>query len=139
MNVKRVIAQLKQKYPGKVIIENKNKQGVTTEIICEIEPTSDHPEYSVAIAVIDSSTLHYHKKITETYKVLKGTLAVFKINEEIKLEEGDDLIIKPGEIHSNLGDETWIECTSSPGWEVDDYINLETIIKKYTAREEGMG
>lgn len=135
MDVKRVRKQLKQKYPGKVIIENKNKEGVTTEIICEIEPKSSHPEYSVAIAVIDSSTLHYHKRITETYKVLKGTLTVFKTNEEVKLEEGDELIIKPGEIHSNLGDETWIECTSKPGWEVDDYINLEPIMKKYTARK----
>ena len=134
MNVKRVRKNLKEKYPDKVIIENKNEEGVTTEIICENEPTSDHPEYSIAIAVIDSSTLHYHKKVTETYKVLKGTLTVFKTNEEVKLEEGDELIIKPGEIHSNLGDETWVECRSKPGWEIDDYINLEPIIKKYTAR-----
>lgn len=137
MNVKQVIKQLKQKYPNKVIIENKDNEGVTTEIICEIKQTSDHPEYSVAIAVIDFSTLHYHKKITETYKVLEGTLTVFKTNEEIKLEEGDELIIKPGEIHSNLGNETWIECTSKPGWEIDDYINLEPIMKKYTARKIG--
>jgi mannose-6-phosphate isomerase-like protein (cupin superfamily) len=135
MNVKGVIKQLKKEYPGKVIIENKNKDGVTTEIICEIEKTSDHPEYSVAVAVIDSSILHYHKKITETYKVLKGTLTVFKTNEEVKLEKGDELIIKPGEIHSNLGNESWIECVSNPGWEIDDYIKLDPIIKKYTDRE----
>ena len=134
MNVKRIIKQLEQKYPGKVIIENKNDKGITTEIICEIEPTACYPSYSIAIAVIDSSVLHFHKKITETYKVLKGKLTVFKKNKEVRLKRGDKLVIKPGEIHSNLGDETWIKCSSNPGWTIDDYINLETIIKKYTAR-----
>jgi len=136
MEVKKIIKKLKRKYPGKTIIENKNDKGFTTEIICEIEPTLNHPKYSIAIAVIDSSTLHYHKKTTEIYKVLRGELTVFKKNKEYKIKRGDELVIKPGEIHSNIGNETWVECISEPGWTVDDYINLETIIKKYTARKD---
>jgi len=134
MNVAKVIAELKKKYPGKAIVENKNKKGITTEIICETEPTSDHPKYSVAIAVIDSSTLHYHKKITETYEVLKGKLKIFKKNKECVVRKGEKVIIKPGEIHSNKGKETWVTVYSEPGWMVDDYINLEEMIKKYLKR-----
>ena len=135
MNATNVIQKLKKDYPGKTIIENKNESGITTEIICEIEPTKEHPEYSLAIAIIDSATLHYHKRITEIYKVIKGTLTVFKKNKEITLKKGEDLVIKPGEIHSNKGKETWIECYSEPGWMIEDYINIEPIMKKYLPRK----
>lgn len=137
MNVKKIIRKLKKQYPGRVIIENKNEKGVTTEIICELDSTKDR---SCAIAVIDSSTIHYHRKITETYKVLEGTLKVFKYDEskkeyfEHKVKECESIVINPGEIHSNLGDETWVEVISEPQWTIDDYINLETILKKYVGR-----
>jgi hypothetical protein len=138
VDVSRVIQQLEKKYPGKRIIENKNKNGVTTEIVCEVESEKDR---SFAIAVIDSSPIHYHKIITEDYRVIKGILAVlkfFKSKEEYKetiVHEGEHITIKPGEIHSNLGKETWVEVTSNPPWSIDDYYNLETLIKKYTARK----
>jgi len=135
MNATNVIQKLKKDYPGKTIIENKNEKGVTTEIICEIEPTQEHPEYSLAIAIIDSSTLHYHRRITEIYKVIKGNLTVFKKNKEFTLKNGEDLNIKPGEIHSTKGNETWIECYSEPGWMIEDYINIEPIMKKYLPRK----
>lgn len=63
MNVKKVIGELQRKYPGKPILKNIEQN--PTEILCEIEPTENHPDYSVTIAVIDKSILHYHKKITE--------------------------------------------------------------------------
>ncbi|PIV11113.1 hypothetical protein COS50_01940 [Candidatus Roizmanbacteria bacterium CG03_land_8_20_14_0_80_35_26] len=74
MNTKIIIKKLQQLYPGKTIIENKNNHGVTTEIICEINPTERHPSHSTAVAVIDLSTIHYHKKITEIYKILSWRL-----------------------------------------------------------------
>lgn len=141
MNVKAVVKELKRKYPGKTIIENKNEQGITTEIVCEIETTSDHPEYSTAIAVIDSAIIHYHKKLTETYKVLKGELKIFKYDKnkieykEHVVKEGESIVINPGEIHSNLGNEIWVEVFSKPGWTIDDYYNLEVILKKYIKGE----
>jgi mannose-6-phosphate isomerase-like protein (cupin superfamily) len=140
MNVKKVIKLLRQKYPNKTIIENKNSKRITTEIICEIESTNKHSHYSIAIAVIDSSTIHYHRKITEIYKVMKGNLKVFKYNikrnfyKEYIIKRNKSITIKPGEIHSNLGKETWVECYSKPGWLIDDYINLEEILKKYILR-----
>lgn len=138
MNVIKVIDELKRKYPNKKIIENKNEDGITTEIVCEINSKKTN---SFAIAIIDSSTIHYHKKITETYKVIKGSLKIFKYNDKRKeykeytIENGKSIAIKPGEIHSNLGKETWVEVFSEPAWTIDDYINLETIIKKYLKKD----
>jgi len=140
VNTTEIIKKLKKKYPGKAIIENKNEAGRTTEIICETDPTDLHPGYSTAIAVIDASTPHYHKIISETYRVLDGELRIFKYfsgrksYEEKVLEKGESLTIYPGEIHVNKGKETWVEVTSKPGWMRGDYINLEVILKKYLMR-----
>lgn len=138
MNVKKVILELKEKYPEGLVIENKNADGLTTEIICELDSSKDQ---SRAIAVIDSSVIHYHKVITETYKIIKGSLTVLKYSvdrksfEEIVVKEGESIIIKPGELHSNIGNETWVEVISNPAWFIDDFINLDTLLKKYTSKE----
>ena len=113
MNVPKVVSLLRKKYPGKQIIKNKNIHGKVVEILCEIEPTEDHPEYSRAIAVIDSSILHVHKKLTETYKVIKGELLVFMADDNISIKKGESHTMKPGEIHANLGNETWVGRHSS--------------------------
>lgn len=125
MNVKNIIRQLQNLYPGKNIIENKNKDGITTEIICETEPTSDHPDYDKAIAVIDQSSCHYHLKTTEEYLVLKGKLTVVIDGEERELFKGQNLIINPGQCHSAKGDSAWIECVSRPGWTPEDQIAVK--------------
>ena len=140
MNVQEVIKQLATKYPGKTIIENKNAEGTTTEIICELSNHKENPDQSIAIAVIDNSTIHFHKVITEHYKVMKGELTVLKYDsgnrdyKEHKLQEGEKIIVKPGEVHANVGEETWVEVTSNPAWFIEDYINLDTILKKYVSK-----
>lgn len=140
MHTRIILKRLNNKYPGKITIENKNSVGVTTEIICELELTQDHPSWSRAIAVIDSSVIHYHQHIQETYTILKGTLTIFKYDRdkrqyaEYVIKTGQSIVIKPGEIHSNLGKETWVDVYSKPGWVVEDFINLETLLKKYTSR-----
>lgn len=142
MNVQKVINEFNKKYPGRNIIENKNSDGITTEILCELDDnTTKNKDQSLAIAVIDSSTIHYHKVITETYKVLKGKLTIFKYDDskkkydETTFNEGDEIKILPGEIHSNIGDETWVEVVSTPAWFIEDYYNLEVILKKYLERK----
>jgi len=142
MNVQKVIKELKEKYPNGNIIENKNSQGITTEIICEVITSQKNPDESRAIAVIDSSVIHYHKVITETYKVLKGNFTVIKytaekkIFEEIELNAGDFVVMKPGELHSNIGKETWVEVVSTPAWFIEDFINLDILLKKYTSKDK---
>jgi len=120
MNTQNILHQLRQKYPGKTIIKLPEKN--PTEILCEIEPTSKHPEYSEAISIIDQTTPHYHKKTTEIYEIIKGQLTLTVNNKKYTLTEGDQHIIKPGQTHSATGNETWIKATSTPGWIPDDHI-----------------
>lgn len=120
MDYVKVIAKLKRDYPGKKIIRLPEEE--PTEVLCEVEPTEDHPELSVAISVIDKSVPHFHNKVTETYEVLRGTLMVYVDGVRHKLEEGDKLVVKPGLKHYAVGDETWIKCTATPGWVVEDHI-----------------
>lgn len=120
MNVYSVINQLQKKYPGKNIVFNDEDN--VTEIICEIEPTSEHPDYNVAIAVIDASKAHYHKKSKETYKVLKGKLMIYLDGKEFMLTPGESIEIKPKVKHYATGNETWLKVYSNPGWTIDDHF-----------------
>ncbi len=120
MNFQLIVENLKKRYPGKNII--KNDESNPTEILCEIDPANEHPEYSNAVAIIDKSKPHQHNKTTETYKVLKGKLTLHIGNEIKQLNEGDAFVIKPGNIHWAEGRETWVECYSEPGWSIDDHI-----------------
>ncbi|OGV96651.1 hypothetical protein A2W24_01665 [Microgenomates group bacterium RBG_16_45_19] len=120
MNVEVVLKELGQKFPGEKIFRNDEKQ--PTEIICEIEPTSEHPEYSVAVAVIDRSAPHFHHKTEEVYEVLKGELDLYIDGKQLKLKKGEKYTIKPGIKHCAVGQETWIKVTARPGWKIEDHI-----------------
>jgi len=120
MNIKAILDELSVKYPGKTIIKNSEEN--PTEILCEVEPASEHPDYSLAISVIDKSVPHVHKKLTEVYKVIKGKLELHVDSDVIKLAEGEVYTIKPGQIHWAKGNETWIECNSKPGWTAEDHV-----------------
>lgn len=120
MDTKKVIEELKKKYPGKKII--KNDEDIPTEILCEVDPSTGHPEYSLAVAIIDKSTPHTHKKSKETYKVTNGKLVLYVDGKKHELSEGEELIIEPGQTHWAEGNETWVECYSEPGWTFEDHI-----------------
>jgi quercetin dioxygenase-like cupin family protein len=114
MDVQKVIKELEEKYPGKRILDNLG------EIVCETEPAAGPGARGVAIAVVDRSSPHFHKKTVETYKAMKGVLTVFKNGNPYEMREGDVLEIIPGEIHYATGNETWVEAASVPGWSSDD-------------------
>lgn len=120
MNVKKIVKALEKKYPGKNIV--RNPQDNPTEILCEIEPSSEHPERSLAIAVIDNIQPHYHKETEEVYEVTKGILNLFVDNKKYVLKVGDSFTIKPGLVHWAKGDETWFKVSSKPGWIFEDHI-----------------
>jgi len=120
MNAAKVIAKLRQQYPGKTILSSPEDH--PTEILCEVDPPSKHPEYSIAVSVIDQSAQHVHHKITETYTVISGTLKLTKNNTISILHRGESIIIVPGEIHSASGEETWVECIARPAWTPGDHI-----------------
>ena len=115
-----IIEKLQTLYPGKTISGIPEHKPV--EIICEIEPSSDHPEYSTAIAVADKSAAHYHLLSTEIYEVLIGTLTVFIDGEPHILEKGEKITIEPGVIHYVIGEEVWFRVHSRPGWSEDDHF-----------------
>ena len=136
MNVKMIISKPRKQYPGKTIIKNMDKNGLVTEIVCEVEPTQDHPKYSEAIAVIDSSIMHFHKKLQETYTVLSGELMVVTDIKNFRLKRGDKITMKPGTVHANIGNETWTHVYSEPGWTLGDHIPLENLMKEVVARSQ---
>ncbi len=120
MNTNKILKELENLYPGKKIV--KNPEDNPTEILCETEPTEEHADYSVFVAIIDKTLPHYHEHTKEVYEVAKGTLTVMKGKKEFYLIPGDSLTIIPGEIHSAKGQETWIKVTSYPGWTKEDHI-----------------
>ncbi len=122
MNTVGVIKELEEKYPGKKIVKN-NKDN-PSEIICEVEPSSEHPEYSKAIAVIDKSITHFYKQTTEVYKVIQGELVLFLNGKKTILHKGEECSIKPWTIHWAEGNATWVEVSSTPGWIPNDHILL---------------
>lgn len=123
MNVSKVIRQLKTKHPKKAIIQNNPTN--PTEIVCETISSAENPKESVAIAVIDQSIPHFHKKTTEVYEVIKGTLKVKVDEKESLLKEGQKCAIKPNQVHSASGNETWVKCIARPGWKAEDHILIE--------------
>lgn len=123
MNLKKVIEDLKTEYPGKEIILDPPENA--TEIIVEIEPTKDHPEKSLAMAVVGKSKPHYHKKTTEIYEVTRGELNLYIDGKKHVLKEGENMTIEPNTVHYAEGDETWFLTHSKPGWTFEDHILKE--------------
>ncbi len=125
MNSHSILQQLTRQYPSRTIIKNNDKN--PTEIICEIEPTNQHKEYSVAITIIDQSVPHYHKKSTETYEVLKGNLIVTIDGITHSLNAGDSFVIRPNSVHWATGHETWAKVSSKPGWTQTDHFTILSV------------
>ncbi|HUW22231.1 MAG TPA: hypothetical protein VMW41_06230 [Candidatus Bathyarchaeia archaeon] len=123
MNPVKIQKKLERRYPGKKIIKNNGTN--PTEILCEVDPSGNHPQYSLAVSVLDRSFPHVHWKATERYKVIKGKLKIFKDGQGYLLKAGEELTINPGEVHWAEGHETWIECYSEPGWVLEDHILKE--------------
>lgn len=119
MNSPLVIKRLKKLYPNKNIIALPEKY--PTEILCEIDPVSEHTLFSVAVAVIDHSVPHLHKKSVETYTVLQGEIDLYLDGQVFHLKKGEFKQIHPFTIHHAIGKEAWIQCRSEPGWTKEDH------------------
>ena len=100
-------------YPGRNMIRIPPDNPL--EIICEVEPASEHPEYSVAVAVINESARHFDNE-TETYEVMRGRLELTVGNEVVELAEGQTYTIHPGTVHSVRSNSGWVKVTTRPGW-----------------------
>ena len=112
MDVQKIVEEIRKKYPGKNIILNPPEN--PTEIVCEIEPASENPNKSVAIAVLDNNIKHFHRVAKETYEVIKGVLEMSKGGKTYFLSPGQKMVIGPREYHMAKGQETWVKVISEP-------------------------
>ncbi len=120
MDAKKIVDAFLFKYPGRNIVLLPPENPL--EIICEIEPTSEHPDYSIAVAAIDKSEPHCHKASTETYEVLRGRLILKLANRNVILYPGMNYVILPKTVHSAEADAAVVRVTSRPGWTPEDHV-----------------
>lgn len=118
----RIIEELRKKYPGKKAFDLDGRNG---HFVCEVEPTTDHPEYDRAIEVIIASQPHKHLHTTQWYTILKGDLKLHLDNKVIVLHPGDKIAISPNQAHwAESENECWVEILSKPGWTKEDHITI---------------
>jgi ADP-ribose pyrophosphatase YjhB (NUDIX family)/quercetin dioxygenase-like cupin family protein len=126
MNADGIIKKLNNEFPGKVVIPNSKTE--PTEVICEVEPSNEHAEYSLAVAYIKKSSPHRHVKATETYVVEEEKLDLYLDGVKKTLNVGQSFDIVPGVIHWAEGNWARVRVTSKPGWKLDDNIIVEKAV-----------
>ena len=123
-------AELTQKYSGATILDVDDRY--LSEIICVPEPTENHADYSIAVAVIFRNHPHVHRVTHERYQVVKGKLTVYINGQTHVLAAGAGIDIEPGQIHWAEGDGVWIQCPAVPGWLPQDQIRVSAENPLYT-------
>jgi len=110
---KRIMNQLKQKYPGKRVIDDAGSY------FALLEEASDHPEYDLAIQVVIAPTpKHKHKHTTHVYRSIDTPFNLFVDKDSIRVNSGESYTVKPDTVHwlsNDPGTECWLEVMSSPG------------------------
>lgn len=82
----------------------------------------------VHVTIKDSTKKHYHKKLTECYYVLKGSIAVEIDGESEKMEEGSLIMIYPDTTHKawkTCEEDAEILVACCPPWNKEDEILVE--------------
>lgn len=127
MDASETTAYFASQYPDKNVV--KLPADDPTEIICEVMPTVDHPEYSVAIAAIRESAPHVHHVSTEQYEALQGTTQLVVEDRPITLHEGEAYTVEPGQVHYAKSNEGFslVKVTSQPGWTLGDHTLIDLV------------
>ena len=112
-----IVASLEQEFPGKNIIQAPPDN--PSEIICEVERDDQR---SLAVVYIERSIPHYHSDSWETYAIDKGELSLQVAGKQYVLTEGEAYTVKPGKVHSAVGDWTRARVESRPPWKAEDHI-----------------
>lgn len=119
----RILRKLKAAYPGAKAFDL-DRRG--EHLVCEVEPTLDHPAYDVAVEVIISSRPHRHQRSTQYYEILSGTLTLHLDEHIVELHRGQKITIAPGVVHwATSQDECCLKIRSEPGWTAEDHIPVE--------------
>lgn len=102
----------------------KNKIEHGQECVYELFTRHDNLGWNAVIADIIESVPHYHKRTTEVYTVLNGTLEVFINGQSHVLNPGDTILVPVRSIHwaRSLTDKpARIMCTCVPAWSPEDH------------------
>ncbi len=122
--ITKTIDALQKEFPNKNIVVI--PAYAPEEIICEVDPTSAHSDYSTAIVYYFGSSIpHYHKNSIERYTVEEGELEVVVNGEKKHLTQGESLVIQTGSVHSAKGNGVRLKVHSNPGWTPNDHIFVE--------------
>ena len=115
MDIEKIRTELTKAYPGCHVKLAEDKR----EMVAEIWD-------GFAVAVIEQSVRHFHRRTREVYRILRGTLFVACGGQGHVLQEGDTIAIEPGQIHFARapGAPAWIEVESAPPWSGDDHFIL---------------
>jgi len=87
------------------------------EVIFELDPERLHPQYSIALALIERSYNHYND-CNETFFVLEGTLGIrLEGGHLIELDKGSIYTITAGVVHQSegIGGPVQVLVISHPG------------------------
>ena len=122
MTLQEVLDYFEKNYPNANV--SKVPENNPLELICQIDPTQDHPGYSVALAAISSSQPHHHAMAREEYEVISGTILVSVDGAVRTLYEQEKVTIPAGKVHSasSVEDYALVKVTSQPGWTAQDHI-----------------
>lgn len=110
-------------------VKDSNPREITCGIMRDLTTSKDFESMDfVHVTISDSTKKHYHKKLTEVYYVLNGSIDV-ELDGEIKhLDEGSLIMIFPNTEHkawktSEKDAEILVAC--SPPWSEEDEILVE--------------
>ena len=122
MTLQEVLDYFEKNYPNAVVI--KLPEDNPLELLCEIDPTENHPNYSTALSAISASKPHYHAVGTEEYEVLHGTILISVDGQIRTMYEREKITIPPGKVHSATSTDGYalVKVTSQPGWTEEDHI-----------------
>jgi|694.fasta_scaffold05915_5 mannose-6-phosphate isomerase-like protein (cupin superfamily) len=117
LQIEHYQSELQTTYPGAQIKIAPDQREMVTEL---------SGERAIAIAIIERSQPNVHTEITETYRVLRGSLLMARAGMGFVLHMCDSITITPGQIHhaQALGEPAWIEVLCEPAWRADNHFVL---------------
>ena len=110
-------------------VEEANPRGITCGIMRDLTNSKDFEGMDfVHVTISDSTKKHYHKKLTEVYYILKGSIDIEVDGETEHLDKGSLIMIYPNTNHkawktSEEDAEILVAC--SPPWSEEDEILVD--------------
>jgi mannose-6-phosphate isomerase-like protein (cupin superfamily) len=105
-----------------------NQKNFPAEVLYEITSLATKLPFGIAIADIELSARHFHKKTIETYTVVQGDLEVTLDGKKHLLHPGDAIKIQPGMIHTarSISEKpARIVVVCIPEFSLEDYIPVK--------------